>query len=151
MAHAARVLVSTLVVPLALTTATPRGAAGQDLGDAILDVLEWLNEGYQLVPESGQWGLVFGWFAEGEEKEIVFTTTKGQAYMIAGGGDASSEDLDICVYDAQGAEVRCDVLTDNYPLVEFTAEMSGEYRAVLNAYALKELTSYAGMVILRKN
>ena len=140
-----------LVSFLALGALAPRPAQAQDLADAILDVLEWLDEGYQLVPESGQWGLVFGWFAEGEEKEITFTVSKGETYMIAGGGDEGSEDLDICVYDEDDTEVACDVLTDNIPIVEFTAESGGTYRAVLNAYALTEGTSYAGMALLRRN
>ena len=127
-----------------------RQAAAQDVGDAIIDVLEWLDEGYELIPEMGQWGLVFGWFAEGEDKEIRFNVTAGQSYMIAGGGDEGSEDLDICVYNQFGDEVECDTLTDNFPLVEFTAGSSGTFRAVLTAYSLNGSTSYAGMAILRE-
>lgn len=151
MTRPARILLRTTLTGLALAALFPSTASAQDLGGAIQDVLEWLDEGYQLVPESGQWGLVFGWFAEGEDKEITFAVSKGETYMLAGGGDDSSEDLDICVYDAQGDEVDCDVLTDNFPLVEFTAETSGTYRAVLNAYSLSGSTSYAGMALLRKN
>jgi hypothetical protein len=135
---------------LSALVAAPAPASAQSISDAIDDVLEWLDEGYELVPEHGQWGLVFGWFAESEEKELRFTVTSGEAYMIAGGGDANSEDLDICVYDQYGDEIECDVLTDNYPLVSFTAAATGTYRAVLTAYALSGSTSYAGMAVLRK-
>lgn len=130
---------------------TPSQTEAQDLEAAIVDVLDWLDEGYELIPEMGQWGLVFGWFAEGEDKEIRFTASAGESYMLAGGGDANSEDLDICVYDQYGDEVECDTLTDNYPIVEFTAESSGTYRAVLSAFSLSGSTSYAGMAILRRH
>ena len=141
----------TLFVVLTFVSAlTAREASAQDVGEAIIDVLEWLDEGYELIPEEGQWGLVFGWFAEGEEKEIRFNVTSGESYLIAGGGDANSDDLDVCVYDQYGDEIECDTLTDNFPLVEFTAESNGTFRAVLNAYSLSGSTSYAGMAILRQ-
>jgi hypothetical protein len=143
---------SALLLAFGLVTfaAAPAPASGQSISDAIDNVLDWLDEGYELIPEQGQWGLVFGWFAESEEKEVRFNVTSGETYMIAGGGDANSEDLDICVYDQYGDEVECDVLTDNYPLVTFTAEATGTFRTVLTAYALTGSTSYAGMAVLRE-
>lgn len=150
MTRVARFLLPTLLATPALLLTSPDSLEAQSIGDAIIDVLEWVDEGYELLPEMGQWGLVFGWFAEGEEKEISFAVTAGQTYMIAGGGDDNSEDLDICVYDSSGAQVDCDQLTDNFPLVEFTAEATGTYRAVLDAYSVTGGTTYAGMAILRK-
>lgn len=144
-------LAPTLAAAAALTlAATPSHASAQSVTDAIDDVLEWLNEGYDLIPEMGQWGLAFGWFAESEEKELRFNVSAGETYMIAGGGDENSEDLDICVYDQYGDQIECDTLTDNYPLVEFDAKAAGTYRAVLTAYSLSGGTSYAGMAVLRK-
>jgi hypothetical protein len=139
-----------LAAVLAAFAAAPAPTSAQSISDAIDDVLEWLDEGYELIPENGQWGLVFGWFAESEEKEMRFNVTSGETYMLAGGGDSNSEDLDICVYDQYGDEVECDVLTDNYPLVTFTASGTGTSRAVLTAYALRGSTSYAGMAVLRE-
>lgn len=139
-----------LAAGLVVFAAAPTPTNAQSISDAVDDVLEWLDEGYELIPEHGQWGLVFGWFAESEEKELRFTVTSGESYMIAGGGDANSEDLDICVYDQYDDEIECDVLTDNYPLVSFTAAATGTYRAVLTAYALSGSTSYAGMAVLRE-
>lgn len=143
---------SALLLAIGLTAfaAAPAPTSAQSISDAIDEVLDWLDEGYDLIPEHGQWGLLFGWFSESEEKEIRFNVTSGETYMIAGGGDANSEDLDICVYDQYNDEVECDVLTDNYPLVSFTAERSGTYRAVLTAYSLSGSTSYAGMAVLRE-
>jgi len=145
-----RSLPTLLAAVLLLSTGTPEPTSAQSITDAIVDVLEWLEEGYDLVPEQGQWGLVFGWFSQGEQKELHFTATAEQSYMIVGGGDLSSADLDICVYDPYGREIDCDVMRDNYPMVEFTAEVSGTYRAVLLAYELTGYTSYAGMAVLRE-
>jgi len=145
------VAVGAALLLTASSALTPRDAGAQDVGEAIMEVLEWLDEGYQLIPEAGQWGLVFGWFAESEEKEVRFNVTAGQSYMLAGGGDENSADLDICVYDQYGDEIQCDTLADNFPVVQFNAPSSGTYRAVLTAFSLSGATSYAGMAILRAN
>jgi len=130
-----------------------RAEAQLSLKDALDDVMGWVSlkaEDHEAIPEMGQWGMTFGWFAEGEEKELRFTATKGKSYFIAGGGDDNSKDLDICVYDPKGAEVECDTATDDVPLVTFDASQSGTYRVVLKAYDIDGTTTFAGMVLLRK-
>lgn len=132
----------------------PGGLQAQlSLKGAIDDVLGWVNlkeDDYEAIPEMGQWGMTFGWFAEDEEKELQITVTKGKSYFIAGGGDENSKDLDICVYDPKGKEVECDTATDDIPLVTFDADQSGTYRVVLKAYSIEGSTTFAGMVVLRK-
>lgn len=143
---------SAFLVFLSLTCLPAVARAQLDLQNAINDVLGWIrvyDKDYEAIPEMGQWGLMFGWFAEGEEKELTFEVTAGKSYVIAGGGDNNSKDLDICVYDPRGAQVDCDEETDDVPLVLFDAKQSGRYRAVLKAYSLSE-TSFAGIVVLRK-
>ncbi|MDH5759557.1 MAG: hypothetical protein OEZ65_08200 [Gemmatimonadota bacterium] len=139
---------TSLLLAFTLLAAPAREARGQDLADAIVGVLDWIDGGYELVPENGQWGLAFGWFSEGEEKELRFTVTEGRSYLIAGGGDANSTDLDLCVYDEYGDEVECDQLVDNVPVVTFTATKTATYRAVLTAYSISGSTTYAGMAVL---
>jgi hypothetical protein len=142
----AAVIAASLVLPA-------RAHAQLSLKAAVDDVLGWVSlkaEEYEAIPEMGQWGMTFGWFAEGEEKELEFTATQGKSYFIAGGGDENAEDLDICVYDAKGGKVECDTATDDVPLVTFTASQNGTYRATLKAYAIDGSTSFAGMVLLRK-
>ncbi len=144
---------SLLAVVFTLAFVPGPARAQLDLQNAIKDVLDWIKvyeDNYEAIPEMGQWGLMFGWFAEGEEKEFTFDVTADRSYVVAGGGDGNSKDLDICVYDARGAEVRCDQETDDVPLVLFDAKQSGRYRAVLKAYSLSESTSFAGMVVLRQ-
>ena len=141
-----------LVAALIALLVAGAGLASQrdDTVDAIENVLDWIDDDFLLVPENGQWGLVFGLFAEGEEKEIRFNVTSGETYRVAGGGDNDAEDLDICVYDQFGSQIGCDTLVDNIPLVEFTAQSSGTFRAVLTAYELTAGSAYAGMAILRQ-
>ena len=122
------------------------------LKDAVEDVFGWVElkqNDFEAIPEMGQWGMAFGWFAEGEDKELRFTATKGKSYFIAGGDD-NSKDLDICVYDPKGTEVECDTATDDVPLVTFDAVQAGIYRVVLKAYSIEGSTTFAGMVVLRK-
>ena len=143
-----------LVLVFLLAPPTLEGQAGYDesLVEAVVDVLEWLeDDDYTLAREFGQWGLVFGWFYEGEEKDVSFNVTVGDRYMIAGGGDDNVEDIDICVYDETGREVRCDTATDNFPLVSFIAHSTGTWRATLIAYSLNGPTAYAGMALLHEN
>ncbi|MCY4594094.1 MAG: hypothetical protein OXC19_04770 [Bryobacterales bacterium] len=121
-----------------------------DLADAITRVLSWLDRGYQLVPETGQWGLAYGLFEEGERKVLRFDAIAGHSYRIAGAGDEDATDLDICVYDSDGDEVDCDASTDNIPVVEFTARRSGTFRAVMRLYKSDLGIAFAGMAVLRK-
>ncbi|HWP38435.1 MAG TPA: hypothetical protein VNL18_12865 [Gemmatimonadales bacterium] len=142
-----------LAAAFALSLLPGEARAQASLKDAMEDVLDWVNlkeDDYEAIPEMGQWGMMFGWFAEGEEKPLQFDVTKGKSYFIAGGGDGNSKDLDICVYDTQGKEVECDTATDDIPLVTFDAGQSGTYRVVLKAYDVDGSTTFAGMVILRK-
>ncbi len=142
-----------LTAAVALLALPGEARAQASLKDAMDDVMDWVNlkaADYEALPEMGQWGMMFGWFAEGEEKALRFEVTKGKSYFIAGGGDSNSKDLDICVYDAQGREIECDTATDDIPLVTFDAAQSDTYRVVLKAYDVEGSTTFAGMVILRK-
>ena len=116
------------------------------------ELLRWLvvDDDYDLVPEFGQWGVLIGWFSQDERKETTFRVQAGEHYRIAGAGDGTVTDLDICVYDEDGREVQCDEAIDNIPLIMFTAASSGAYRAVLRAYELDAFTAYAGMTLLRR-
>ena len=146
-----------IVGVFALVVSVPQASVAQASAERVVvsvveELFGWVaaDEDYSLVPDYGQWGVVVGWFSEGEEKEIRFEVTAGESYKIAGQGDQNVEDLDICVYDSSGREVGCDELVDAIPLVTFTALRNGTYRAALTAYSLESLTAYAGMILLRR-
>ncbi|MDE2875950.1 MAG: hypothetical protein OXU69_00425 [Gemmatimonadota bacterium] len=140
-----------LVVLLIPPTLEAQALYDDSVVEAVIDVLEWLDgDDYTLMPEFGQWGLVFGWFSEGEQKDIDFTVTAGERYMIVGGGDNNVDDIDICIYDETGREVDCDTAIDNFPLVSFIAHSGGTWSASLIAYSLNSSTAYAGMALLHE-
>ena len=78
-------------------------------------------------------GMIF----EGGQKTIYFDVTEGDRYQVIGGGTRDGDDIDICVYDGRGSFggslVGCDTLMDSPPIVEFVAETSGTYNAVVRA------------------
>jgi hypothetical protein len=55
------------------------------------------------------------------------TLTKGEKYVIVGGGDKGTKDLDIKVTDATGKEVASDTDIDPTPVAGFTAQRAGAH------------------------
>ena len=146
MKKSAVVLAVAMLAPAPIAAQSPQ----ESLRGAVNEVMDWIYEGWELVPEMGEWGLVFGWFANDDKKSISFAVERGVTYMVAGGGSENATDLDICVYDTRHQEVGCDIATDNYPIVEFRAASSGMYQAVLHAYDVEGPSTYAGMVLLKR-
>jgi hypothetical protein len=76
--------------------------------------------------------------------------TRGEEYMILGGGDDQTEDLDIEVVDvATDRVIAKDDETDASPTVRFTAPKSGKYKLRLTLFKAKR-GCFACMVVLRK-
>ncbi|WP_420464418.1 hypothetical protein [Candidatus Palauibacter sp.] len=134
---------------------------GQTAGDGASELAEtteglqrwytvWVENGEALVllPGSDHWGFVVGRFGTGDVKEIEFTATSGVRYKVGGAGAAAARDLDICVYDAGGGQIRCDDAADTIPLVSFVAESTGTYKAQLIATDVERPTT-AGMILVR--
>ena len=103
---------------------------------------------YAFPDDGGAWGFVIGRFEKGDEKTVEFGADVGEFYSVRGFGLAGA-DVDIRVFDPEGILIREDVLGDNVPVVSFTAESRGTYRAVMSAAAVTGGSSYAGMVVLR--
>ena len=140
-----------LVVLLVPPTLEAQTLSDSSIYEALNNVLSWADmqgDDYTLIPEFGQWGLVFGWFGQGEEKDIAFSVDAGERYVIVGAGEENVIDLDLCVYDETGREVDCDTAIDYIPHVSFIAQSTGTWRATLIAYSLNSLTAYAGMALL---
>lgn len=89
-----------------------------------------------------------GRFAKGDEKALEFRARAGGTYSIVGIG-LDRADVDIRLFGPGGELIGEDVLDDDLPVVVFTAETPGEYRAVMSAAAVSRGGSYAGMVVLR--
>lgn len=152
LSHMVRVLGAALALFALSVPESGTAQVEESVASVVSGLFQWLevDDSYSLVPEYGQWGVVVGWFSEGESKEVRFEAQSGARYKFAGEGDDGVEDIDICVYDSRNVEVACDELVDAIPLVSFTARSSGTYRVVLTAFSLESLTAYAGMILLRE-
>ncbi|WP_419939295.1 hypothetical protein [Candidatus Palauibacter sp.] len=106
----------------------------------------WPERGFP--SDGGAWGLVVGRFAKGDAKALEFTASAGETYHIIGAG-LDGADVDIRLFGPQGELIDEDVLDDDVPVVIFTAEARGTYRAVMSAAAVGSGGSYAGMVVLQ--
>ena len=108
-------------------------------------------EGEEVARHPGIWSVVVARFAKGDMREIEIPAKVGEWYQIEGASDSDGTDVDICVYGPEGDEIRCDTMEDNIPIVGFTAETEGVYRAVMTAASVEGGgTSYAGIMVLRK-
>ena len=84
-----------IVGVFALVVSVPQASVAQASAERVVvsvveELFGWVaaDEDYSLVPDYGQWGVMVGWFSEGEEKEIRFEVTAGESYKIAGQGES---------------------------------------------------------------
>ncbi|WP_420636678.1 hypothetical protein [Candidatus Palauibacter sp.] len=116
--------------------------------ERIARVLLGIRAEYGFPDDGGAWGLVVGRFAKGDEKALDFSARVGEAYVIVGIG-LDDADVDIRLFGPDGELIKEDVLDDHVPVVSFTAETRGTYRAVMSAAAVSGGSSYGGMAVLR--
>ena len=116
--------------------------------ERIAGVLLSARAEYGFPNDGGAWGLVVGWFAKGDEKAVDFSARVGEAYVIVGIG-LDDADVDIRLFGPDGELIDEDVLDDHFPVVSFTAQIEGTYRAVMSAAAVSSGGSYAGMAVLQ--
>ena len=95
------------------------------------------------------WSVAIARFAKGDSREIEIPVQDGETYQVVGGSESYDTDVDICVYGPDGQLVSCDTMEDNFPVVTFTGQTAGTYRAVLTAASVRGGPSYAGMIVLR--
>ena len=103
---------------------------------------------YDLPSDGSAWGFVVGRFRKGDEKAVEFNAEVDKRYLLVGVG-LDNADVDIRLFDSRGILIAEDVLDDAVPVVSFTAESGGTYRAVMSAAGVREGISYAGMAILQ--
>ena len=156
----ARTQMLRICAPLLVCLPVPSGLVGQTLADreSVARVMDQLipsdreRVGLELPRHPETWSLVIARFAKGDSREVVFPAEASEEYHVIGATDSSwtGTDIDICIYGPEGNPVACDTLEDGYPIVSFTAKMSGTYQVVLTAVSVEGGgTSFAGMVVLR--
>lgn len=135
--HAVRARLLPLCVLLLVCVTAPMELTAQTKADreSVSRVVELLFRpagqfGDEIAPLPGVWSVAIAKFAKGDSREIEIPVTVGERYEATGVSEAVGTDVDICVYDPGSVRIDCDTLDDNVPIVSFTAETDGVYRAV---------------------
>ena len=139
----------TLPTHLAAQTEADREAVSRVVELLFVSAGEFGDE----IPHSpGTWSLVVARFARGDSREIAIPAKAGEEYSVMGNTESVRTDIDICIYGPAGDLVDCDdSVVDSVPIVIFTAESEGTYRAVMTAASVVGGgTAFAGMVVLRE-
>ena len=155
--HAVRARLLPLCVLLLVCVTAPMELTAQTKADreSVNRVVESLfvsagDLGDEVAPLPGVWSVVIARFAKGDSREIEIRVTVDEWYSVVGVSEAVGTDVDICVYGPGGVRIDCDTLDDNVPIVSFSAETDGVYRAVMTAASVEGGgLSYAGMIVLR--
>jgi len=71
---------------------------------------------------------VMGSLNDDAQEATLVQLSAGVHYAILGVCDQDCTDVDLRVYDPMGNMLGEDILTDDHPVVEFTAGSSGQYR-----------------------
>ena len=142
------VLLACLAAPVDLTAQT---VADRESVNRVVELLFLAAGEYgdEVSRHPGSWSVAIAKFAKGDSREIVFPANVGEEYSVEGVAESIGTDVDICVYGPAGGQVGCDTLDDSVPVVTFTAETEGTYRAVMTAASVEGGgTSFAGMIVL---
>ena len=68
-----------------------------------------------------------GGAAQGQGQRFVVTLRAGQAYRVAGVCDSNCSDLDLRLFDPNGALAAQDIAPDDAPVVDITPSVTGGY------------------------
>ena len=138
-----------LAVPahLAAQTVADRESVNRVVGSLLASAGEFGDE----IPHGpGTWSLVVARFAKGDSREVPIPAGAAETYRVVGATESPGTDIDICIYGPAGDQVDCDTLDDSIPVVIFTAESEGTYKAVMTAASVEGGgTSFAGMIVKR--
>jgi hypothetical protein len=74
----------------------------------------------------------------------------GQTYGFIGACDNECSNVDLILEDASGAQIKTDVLTDDYPLVDFTPQADGVYTLRIQLKACTIAPCYVGARLVRR-
>jgi hypothetical protein len=116
-----------LVVALGFATATE--ALAQDSFQQ--QVRRYLNRAAASVVEHGYSAdrdPVTGSLRSGARESMMINLTGGTRYAIVGVCDNDCTDVDLRIWDPSGTKLAEDILTDDTPILEFTATNTGQYR-----------------------
>ena len=103
------------------------------------------------LPGEEEWDLVVGLFEAGESKTYRFDVTPGYRYYFGAAGDEGVIDIDLCLHDDEGREIRCDTTSnDARPVIAIPRggeSAEGIYQVVLHARVV-EGRALAGLIVM---
>lgn len=120
--------------------ATPLAAENAPLPDPLAPPAEALNAlakryAAGLVAEGP---LLEGDLAQGERRDHLLVLASGYCYRVLGAGDESLQDLDLALFDPNGAPVTEDPGQDRYPIIGIQGGVcpgqAGSFRLQATAY-----------------
>lgn len=85
--------------------------------------------------------------ASGATRNYLVTLYKGNEYQIRTCGDDSVKNLDVYLYDLNGAVVKQDASKDREPMLDFKPEQTGTYYIVVHARELADAGKEAGVAM----
>ena len=74
----------------------------------------------------------------------------GVRYAIIGVCDNDCSDVDLRIWDPSGTKLAEDILTDDTPVLEFTATATGQYRLSVEMAACRTNPCYWGVQIFKR-
>lgn len=127
-------------------------------GKYMTQALARVMSGARTITEKGDFGLDDGstcfmgaLLRPGTSVSTGLPLEGGKTYAFIGGGDDDSRDVDLYLQDAAGKVVARDVDDDATPVVTFTPERNGQYRAVLKLESTTARSSFCAYATMRKD
>lgn len=126
-----RKLVVVVLAALLVLVLTASAGASTYVEDAreLAGILELVAEALETLVEDRciVWRLEVDSLVLGGHYTTTIELDAGTPYVIMGIGGPAIADLDIRVYAPSGAEIAWDELDDDFPIVMFTAPVTGRY------------------------
>jgi hypothetical protein len=143
-----------LAIPAAPSVAQPNEwVPGKRFQESATRVLGTIEKGTRENPYGYVNGICFlsAFLHTGREAKFYREFEAGVPYLLAGGGDNGTKDLDLYIIDQDGQVVAKDELTDNFPVVRFTPTRSARYIIRMVMHDAGPNGGFGSVGILRRN
>ena len=138
-----------LVVALGFATATE--ALAQD--SFRQQVRNYLNRAATSVVQQGYSAdrdPVTGSLNSAARESMMINLTGGTRYAIVGVCDNDYSDVDLRIWDPSGTKLAEDIMTDDTPVLEFTATTTGQYRVSVEMATYSTNPCYWGFQVFSR-
>ena len=118
-------LVTSFLIGGSMMTTMPIAAFGQSLDPVVEELIEFIKESYAEVGRISSHAPFTGTLDAGETAKVRVHTCSGIEYRVIGMCDGDCADLDLTAYDSSTEILDFDLLTDGFPILDFTPAESG--------------------------